>query len=268
MTRIEKGSYAKIVIGEKYVTKKPLDNNDDTLYSFIREKEYLEYLKDLNCVVNMIEVNGTTIKLEKGETACGTFQVLIDKGEYVSQLFEAIKAVHSKGIIHNDIKPENIIHVDSTVKLIDFGISYPMTTDKHPLNMLGWSDSEYIRKGVSNSYIDDYRCLDSMLSEQECEPIDYTLHDIVPNFEPVKHPLPNCKLKIDKKYLKHLPIDQLVRCQFYKNSYESLFIHYQPEFLFETSVKLDKIKQLMNETVPLTFWSFHYSKSELIKKYC
>lgn len=41
------------------------------------------------------------------------------------QLFEAVAYIHRKGIIHNDLKPENIIvtRSDNNVKIIDFGLS-------------------------------------------------------------------------------------------------------------------------------------------------
>ncbi|KAL0245309.1 hypothetical protein GEMRC1_009388 [Eukaryota sp. GEM-RC1] len=38
----------------------------------------------------------------------------------------AVKFLHSKGIVHHDIKPQNIIIVDSKVKLADFGSAHTM----------------------------------------------------------------------------------------------------------------------------------------------
>jgi len=39
-------------------------------------------------------------------------------------LFQAINHCHAQGVVHRDIKPDNImITADNTVRLIDFGLS-------------------------------------------------------------------------------------------------------------------------------------------------
>ena len=45
---------------------------------------------------------------------------------YVKQILEGMQYVHKQNIVHLDLKPENIVCVDSTdiqVKIIDFGLA-------------------------------------------------------------------------------------------------------------------------------------------------
>lgn len=48
-------------------------------------------------------------------------------GRYIQQIMQALAYCHSMGIIHRDVKPDNVLFVnrkaDSAVKVIDFGLS-------------------------------------------------------------------------------------------------------------------------------------------------
>lgn len=63
----------------------------------------------------------THIAIEKGES-CRTGDFNIKKILLDSLL--ALEYLHSRGIIHGDIKPDNIVMVDGVAKLIDFGLAF------------------------------------------------------------------------------------------------------------------------------------------------
>lgn len=60
----------------------------------------------------------------------------------LDQILEAVAYMHRKGIIHNDLKPANILitRVDNTVKIIDFGLS---DDDAHYLTKTLGCTAEY-----------------------------------------------------------------------------------------------------------------------------
>jgi len=49
---------------------------------------------------------------------------------FYSQILNAIQYIHKNGIIHRDLKPKNILIKDNLIKIIDFGISLDMFSER------------------------------------------------------------------------------------------------------------------------------------------
>lgn len=50
-----------------------------------------------------------------------------DARQYMKQILEAVKYLHEKGVCHADLKPDNILFVNSlrdTIKIVDFGEAF------------------------------------------------------------------------------------------------------------------------------------------------
>jgi serine/threonine protein kinase len=123
--------------GNKVTMPPTLDNNENLL-SFKNEARSIAKLKNIGIVsvYDVIEENDTVyIVMEYIEgTPFSSLLGNIDEKnavKYMRQIAKAIGSVHAAGLLHQDIKPENIILAkDGSVKIIDFGSSRVFAADK------------------------------------------------------------------------------------------------------------------------------------------
>ena len=108
----------------------------------------MEYVKGVS-LQNYIKNNGGKIGYEAAKTI-------------LFPIMDALSAVHSKGIIHRDISPDNIFITDNgVVKLLDFGAArYSMGDRSRSLDVVlkhGFAPKEqYTRRGRQGPYTDVY----------------------------------------------------------------------------------------------------------------
>ncbi len=123
--------------GKKVTIPPTLDNNENLL-SFKNEAKSIAKLRNAGIVnvYDVIEENSTVyiiMEYIEGEPFSSMLGKIGEKSavKYMRYIAEAIGSVHSAGMLHQDIKPENIILAkDGSVKIIDFGSSRVFAADK------------------------------------------------------------------------------------------------------------------------------------------
>ena len=132
------GNYARVynLDSETVVKVIPKEN----LLSGIREAILLNKCKEMPGIVNIksVEINNDGIRLTLDKCEINLYNFIKDNKLPLNGLIKlfreimlAIYQVHSSGIIHCDIKPQNIMLKHDRPYLIDFGISIPADNIVH-----------------------------------------------------------------------------------------------------------------------------------------
>jgi serine/threonine-protein kinase len=114
------------------------------------------YENQLAMIMELIQ--GETLRNLRVKTSITLSQTL----DYVAQVLQALTYAHRLGVVHRDIKPQNImITVDNVVKLLDFGIaltarSAELTQSGQLLGSVNYISPEQVSGGKATPQSDIY----------------------------------------------------------------------------------------------------------------
>ena len=116
------------------ILKEDFSDNPEYVSRFKKEAEAAFSLEHPN-IVHVTDIgcdHGTYYMVMEYVEGCSLKSLIEEKGclqeaeaiEYTSQICDALEAAHSEGIIHRDIKPQNILLTpEGQAKITDFGIA-------------------------------------------------------------------------------------------------------------------------------------------------
>ncbi|HIW95773.1 MAG TPA: protein kinase [Candidatus Corynebacterium gallistercoris] len=91
-------------------------------------------------------VGGPSLRSRRKAVASGVFEVDIAIG-YILETLQALDYLHSRGVVYNDLKPDNILITEDQVKLIDLGAVTGIGAYGHIFGTKGFQAPEIAKTG-------------------------------------------------------------------------------------------------------------------------
>jgi serine/threonine protein kinase len=137
LDKINEGSFGSIFsarnlfTNELVIIKRSLPDdlslkNEAKIYNYLNNKEFIPIFKDYfktqfsqNLVIEKMDNN---IIFFKGKIKEDNYKMIYE------QILDGIEYLHSKGVVHRDIKPNNFLIKNEKIKICDFGFSKQIIT--------------------------------------------------------------------------------------------------------------------------------------------
>ncbi|MBZ0295544.1 MAG: protein kinase [Anaerolineae bacterium] len=111
-----------------------------------------------------------------------------DKVQYLIQILQALAYLHRRGLIHRDLKPDNVLVLGNTVRLVDFGLSVALEKASGVEGTLAYMAPEVLQTGQavreSELYAVGVMAYELFAGKLPYDPLDLTsIIQTVPDFD-------------------------------------------------------------------------------------
>lgn len=166
--KIGEGKFGKVFCAKKgfdeyavKVIKKSQNEDPKKEYDFLNEMSgkvapnVVEFVEDQNQYFIVMELcNGVSLDKKISKYGLKNYSQSV---ALIQNIAKGIQSIHKRGIIHNDIKPENIIVIGGNIRVVDFGLAEHISEeDRHYNGTPYYSDPEKKFPNHYNELVDVY----------------------------------------------------------------------------------------------------------------